>query len=219
MSADRRYPLANDLHGDPLDMPETAAAWRVRRSGTKKARPQIIFGTEGKQLEVPLGVTIDELRAFGCPPGRYRLEAVDGAGKSIPDLVAYTAIGGGEAGDEDGDDEESDRPRELPRNAGALSLVGDEPPLMRALLHIVDTNSRVMEALASAFGQVRPVQHEPMFVERPASAGPTERPDQVIQSVFGGLTSLKSLFDAWQTGTKAGGGGPSSGPTGSGVPS
>src|SRR6516165_8378506 len=88
-----KYELANDLNGNPLDVPEGAVAWRVRRVSGKPGRPQNVYDPEtGRQLEVPLDSTVDDLRDCGCVPGRYRLEAVDGEGKGIAGIIAYTEI-------------------------------------------------------------------------------------------------------------------------------
>ena len=88
-----RYPLANDQHGDPLDVPDEAVAWRVRRANSRPGRPQNVYDPEtGKQLEISLDATIDDLRDQGCGPGRYRLDAVDTDGKTIAGVVAFTEI-------------------------------------------------------------------------------------------------------------------------------
>src|SRR4051812_7618563 len=94
----QRYPLANDVHGNPIELPPEAAAWRVRAGGGRKGRPRMVFdGDTGKQLEVPLGATLDDLEAMGCGPDRYRLEAIDGNGRLLPGVVAFTELGGEEA--------------------------------------------------------------------------------------------------------------------------
>jgi hypothetical protein len=88
-----RFPLATDANGNPLDVPAEAVAWRVRRGGGRRGRPRIVFDNEtGRQLEVPLESTIDDLVDHGCPAGRYRLEAVDRSGHLLPGIVAVTEI-------------------------------------------------------------------------------------------------------------------------------
>src|SRR5579859_8116350 len=88
-----KFPLANDADGNPLEVPANAVGWRVRRGGGRRGRPRIVFDNEsGRQLEVPLDATINDLVDHGCPPGRYRLEAFDGDGKLITGCVAVTEI-------------------------------------------------------------------------------------------------------------------------------
>src|SRR3954470_24587166 len=89
-----RYPLANDANGNPLDVPETAAAWRVRRASGRPGRPQNVYDPEtGRHLEGPLHGAVDDLREAGCGPGRYRLEAVDADSKLLtPSIVAFTEL-------------------------------------------------------------------------------------------------------------------------------
>src|SRR5438874_2694602 len=88
-----KYPLANDVNGNPIDVPENASAWRVRRAPVGTGRPQNVYDPEtGRQLEVALDATLDHLRQCGCGAGRYRLEAVDGESKAIAGIVAFTEL-------------------------------------------------------------------------------------------------------------------------------
>src|SRR5437870_3069496 len=55
-----RFPLAFDANGNPVKVPAHARMWRVRRGGGKRGRPRNVFdATTGRQLEVPLGASID----------------------------------------------------------------------------------------------------------------------------------------------------------------
>jgi hypothetical protein len=69
--AEQRFPLANDIDGNPLDAPEAAVAWRMgRRAG--RGRPQLVFDpSSGPQPEFELDATVDTLRPGG--PGGDRL--------------------------------------------------------------------------------------------------------------------------------------------------
>src|SRR5215831_14631850 len=172
-----RYPLAYDLHGDPLDVPAEAVAWRVRRASGRPGRPQNVYDPEtGRQLEIPLESTVDDLRDHGCGPGRYRLEAVDREGKAIVGVVAFTEVVNGE------DPDSSVAPGRTP-----FALV------LEKLMHAVDTNSRVMEAMAQAFGPVRPVQGAPVVVAD--ATDESMKPEQIAQTV---ASVAKSVADVWK---------------------
>jgi hypothetical protein len=185
-----RYPLAFDLNGNPIDIPEGAVAWRVRRGGGRRGRPRNVFDPEtGRQLEVPLGASIDDLIEAGCPADRYLLYPVDAEGHTLPGVVAVTEIQLG-AGDEDG---------EAPERADRGDIVAQLLATVRAQS---DTLCRALEAAASGYGQVRPAPPAPIVVEQqpPAPEPGSIQPDQIAQIV--GVA--KSVFDSF----KAGGGTP-----------
>src|SRR5207249_134255 len=93
-----RYPLAFDSNGNPVKVPENAVAWRVRRGGGRRGRPRNVFDAEtGRQLEIPLGASIDDLIDAGCPADRYLLYPIDAEGKLLPGLIAVTEVPAGDA--------------------------------------------------------------------------------------------------------------------------
>jgi hypothetical protein len=68
--AEQRLPLANEIYGNPLDVPEAAAAWRVRRRAGR-GRPQSVSCRRDSDdaavaaallLEVNLDASADEIR-------------------------------------------------------------------------------------------------------------------------------------------------------------
>jgi hypothetical protein len=182
-----RYPLANDVHGNPIEVPANAVAWRVRRGGGRRGRPRNVYDAEtGKQLEVPLEATLEELADRGCPAGRYRLEAIDADGRVIPNVVAMTEVPEEAATDEDdGEGKAEGGNATLDK---ALALVGQ----------LVDTNCRAMEAMAGAFGTVRPAHGapEPVIIAQPQQA--PMRPEQLMQTVGQVVQTAKSVFDTWK---------------------
>jgi hypothetical protein len=173
-----RYPLGNDQHGNPIDVPAEAAAWRVRIGGSRRGRPRNVFDPDtGRQFEVALGSTLDDLREAGLPPGRYRLEAVDREGNLLPGVVALTELADGEDDD------------------GAPTSVEMEP-LARMLQTIekqTDTLCRALEAMARAFGPVHPAKLAIVEAEPPA---PVVSPE-VVQGIAG---AVKTVAEAWNLG-------------------
>lgn len=172
-----RYQLANDGEGNPLEVPEGAVAWRVRRGGGRRGRPRIVFDNEtGRQLEVPLEATINDLVDHGCPPGRYRLEAVDGEGRLIAGCVGVTEI-----------PVEADDADEVPASTDKFERH------MLAIERLVDVVCRSQEAMAQAFGPLRPAQAAPMIVE--SSAPGVEKSESEGQLVEFGSAVAKQIMD------------------------
>src|SRR5690349_23195330 len=100
--SETRHPLAFDANGNPLTVPDGACGWRVRRGGGRRGRPRNVFDAEtGRQLEIPLGATLQDLIETNVPADRYLLYPVDAAGQIMPGIVAVTEV---PAGDDDVDD-------------------------------------------------------------------------------------------------------------------
>ncbi len=158
------HPLAYDANGEPLDVPIGAVAWRVRRGGGRRGRPRIVFDNEsGRQLEIPIGGTLADLIDRGCPPGRYRLEAVDGSGHLIPGCIAVTEV----PIEAEADEEEQEINTDTKANLLAL-LARQQSTIERQ----TDTLARALEAAVSGYGEVRPsAPAAPVIVEAPAPTG------------------------------------------------
>lgn len=180
-----RYPLAYDLNGNPLKVPEAAIAWRVRRGGGRRGRPRNVFDPETRrQLEIPIGASVDELIAAGCPADRYLLYPVTAEGHIVPGIVAATEIPEGVGLDE------PDGEAELPNR-----------DLITQLLQTVraqsDTLCRALEAATSGYGPVRPAAPpQPVVFEQPASESQSAsiKPEQIAE-----VASLaKSVFDMFR---------------------
>lgn len=120
------YALANDENGNPIEVPATATGWLVRRHAGGKGRPGAVYDADGRPLVVELGATARELRAHGCAPGPYRLEAVDPNRRPMG-VVAFTEIVGddGAAGE------------------GAAKTAGSEGAAVAALARAVEAMQRV----------------------------------------------------------------------------
>src|SRR4030095_4501277 len=91
-----RQPLANDSQGNPIDLPELAAAWRIRKTTGRQGPQQVIYErSTGAPLLLDIAATGEDLRAAGCDAGKYRLEACDADGASLG-VVAFTEIDDGD---------------------------------------------------------------------------------------------------------------------------
>src|SRR6185312_12359387 len=103
--SETRYPLAFDANGNPLMVPSGAVAWRVRRGGGRRGRPRNVFDAEtGRQLEVPLGATLQDLIETNVPADRYLLYPVDAQGLIMSGVVAVTEVPADESEDVDSSD-------------------------------------------------------------------------------------------------------------------
>ncbi len=74
--------LAFNANGESFDVPATVTAWRVRRMKPRGA-PELVYGTDGRPLTVPIETNIDELRDAVGTAGGYRLDPVNDDGKSV----------------------------------------------------------------------------------------------------------------------------------------
>jgi hypothetical protein len=79
--------LANNIHGEPFEVPAEATAWRVRRMKPKGA-PEVVYGSDGLPLLLPIEAGIEEFRAEVNTPGRYRLDPVKEDQRPMPEAPA-----------------------------------------------------------------------------------------------------------------------------------
>jgi hypothetical protein len=176
---DTRFPLAYDANGNPLDVPEQAVAWRVRRGGGRRGRPRHVFDAEtGRQLEIPLGASLDELIDAGCSADRYLLYPVDAEGRVIPGVVAVTEVPEGASDDADATRAGNATTGEL---SAIVSLIQQQHATIR---HQSEMLARALEATTSGYGRVRPVEPPPVVIEPPAAppdgAG-SFKPEQIAE--------------------------------------
>ncbi len=166
-AASQRYPLAIDSEGNAVEVPPTAVAWRVRKLATKAGRPKLIFDTEtGRPLEVALTATANDLAEHLTESGRYRLEAVDAQGRTLPGCVATTELA-----------IEEETESEAPATLRSLSLMEHMfAQMINSNAKLVDSNTRVMEALAQRFALVSISEPErEQVVATPPVAAPASK--------------------------------------------
>lgn len=84
--------LAFNANGEAFDLPASVTGWRVRRMKPRGA-PELVYGTDGRPLTVPVESTIDELREAVGTAGKYRLDPVNDDGKCVEDVPpAYVQV-------------------------------------------------------------------------------------------------------------------------------
>jgi hypothetical protein len=191
------HPLSHDVQGNPIDIPAQAVSWRVRRVCGRRGPHQAVYDPEtGAPLLVDITATVEDLKQSGCEPGRYRLDACDAEGTPLG-VMAYTEIA----------------PDEASRAAAARGV----PPEMLSLLRetiatlrssnerLTETMVRALEALAGAFGPVRPPKVQIEAVEVPAEALPREAPDYMplLLSVAQQLVPMAAQFLSARAGAGA----------------
>lgn len=182
----RLYPLANDAEGNPIRMPREAVAWRVKQLARRAGRPKLIFDHDtGRALEVALTATSQDLADQVGVSGRYRLEAIDTHGSVIPGCVAIT-----ELWFEDQEDEEQPAAPAV----AAPPVVNSEAmaQLLSLIGTLVQTNSEVMQTMASAFQKIDPNTPPP---EQPQAAAAAGLPPQLAQlAAMGGPMGMLDMF-------------------------
>jgi hypothetical protein len=110
-----QYPLANDEEGNVVEVPALAVGWLVRRHSGGRGRPGVVYDRGGRPLVVPLEATADDLRAAGCAPGSYRLDAISDD-RRLLNVTAYTELTRGVG------DDETAGPASVPRDAEVSAL-------------------------------------------------------------------------------------------------
>jgi len=183
-----QYPLARDANGNPLDVPPEAVAWRVRKLARRAGRPKVLFDAEtGRPLELPITASFDDFVEQVNESGRFRLEPVDAQGRIIPGCVAVTEV----VLDED------DELPSLPRNTSE-----ETAHLHQLVAHLVDANTQVMKAMASAFGSVQP-QLIRNASEPSAADGGASKMIEAINQIGATVSQLAGAYVAYKASTAA----------------
>lgn len=73
-------PLARDQFGNPIELPEGAVGWRIRRR--TGGRPRLVLDSKKQVMLFPLDYSITDVEDI-VPPGNYLLDAVDKAGEPL----------------------------------------------------------------------------------------------------------------------------------------
>jgi hypothetical protein len=184
------YPLAFDASGNPVKVPPNARAWRVRAGGGKRGRPRNVFdATTGRQLEIPLGASIEDLIAANVPADRYLLYPVDGEGTIIPGVIAVT-----EVQTEDDDDDARDEVTSTQAKDPIVATLVHQQETIRSQHDVIKAQSeQLARALASAvsgYAPVRPVAPPPpVIMEAPAAVPPPPAPE--AGGILAGLANVK----------------------------
>lgn len=74
--------LAYNANGEPFELPEAMAGWRVRKLKAKGA-PEVVYGRDGLPLFLPVEADIEDVRREAREVGRYRLDPVDDRKRAI----------------------------------------------------------------------------------------------------------------------------------------
>ncbi len=161
---ENRPPLAKAANGDPIDIPPEVAGWRVRRATGKPGRPRGVSNADtALPLEVPRNATADDLRDH-CAVGRYRLDAIDAEGRLIDGISVFVEIR-----DERSEEERAADPPGAPLDRLLSALERQAETMRHAYEKQTDTLCRAFEAMANAFGPVKPART--FLVEEPSTAG------------------------------------------------
>ena len=165
--SETRYPLAYDANGNPLTVPSDAVFWRVRRGGGRRGRPRNVFDAEtGRQLEIPLGATLQDLIETNVPADRYLLYPVDAQGLIMPGVVAVTEVPAGEGDEEDTTDDRSGLREDS--NNPHVALLARQQQTIQAMASEL---SKSLAAAVSGYAPVRPqapIAPTPIVMEQAA---------------------------------------------------
>lgn len=87
-SANGHPPLARDVHGNLVPIPDGTAAWRLMRQTT--GRPRIVSGPDGQPLRFPLDLDAETLAEM-CGRDTYRVYALDEVGNQLDYVTTVVA--------------------------------------------------------------------------------------------------------------------------------
>ncbi|MGH9884617.1 MAG: hypothetical protein ACREBE_03760, partial [bacterium] len=73
-------PLARDQDGNPIELPDGAIGWRIRRQ--TGGRPRLLLDSKKQPMLFPLDYTIADVEDI-LPPGSYLLDVVDKSGEAL----------------------------------------------------------------------------------------------------------------------------------------
>jgi len=205
MATSGDVPLAFDRNGEPVDVPTTAVAMRVRRASQhgRGGAPAVVW-RDGAPLVCALETTVVGLRELvGDKPGLYRLDAIDEAGRAIANVPAcYCSLG--DVDDAGGSERDPltrtlDTVERLARvNAETMEKLGSQ------LSHLVEAAAKLVAAADSAGVTKR--EREPVVAElvedlEPAPPSPWV---PVIESLAPHVGTLVQAGLAWAA-SKSGG--------------
>jgi hypothetical protein len=80
-------PLAVDPDGHPIELPESSAAWRVRRK--TGGRPRLVLGVDKQPVQLPLSYSLVDLEDI-LAPAEYLLDVVDAKGDAVGITIAVS---------------------------------------------------------------------------------------------------------------------------------
>jgi hypothetical protein len=84
--------LAFNANGETFELPASVTAWRVRRMKPRGA-PELVYGSDGGPLTLPVDATIDDLRDAVGLAGKYRLDPLNDDGKFVESVpAAYVQV-------------------------------------------------------------------------------------------------------------------------------
>lgn len=81
--------LAYNANGEKVALPDEAAGLSVKQMRGGPGAPSTVFGRNGFPLVVDVHATMEDLREALDESGKYRLDAVDGDGKRIPNVQPF----------------------------------------------------------------------------------------------------------------------------------
>lgn len=116
-------PLARDQDGNPIELPEGAVGWRVRRQ--TGGRPRLMLDASKQPLLLPLEYTIADVEDV-VAPGNYLLDVVDktGAPLGVTIGLALGMLRNAESVEPDNENEaETAVPMTLPNTSSEVRLV------------------------------------------------------------------------------------------------
>jgi hypothetical protein len=159
--------FAYNLSGEPFDVPDAVAGWRVRKLKAKSA-PEVVYGLDGIPLVLPVDADMSDLRREVRAEGRYRLDAVDAQWRAVPGCPpGYVCVQ---------PDEPAAPPTPVNRPMPVLAAAD------LAVLEAMRINAELARAVIDRFPMI--LESAAVLLRAADNAGMTRRPPAALEDVL-----------------------------------
>jgi hypothetical protein len=200
-------PLAWSQNGDPIELPQEATLWRVRRlnGGPKGGAPEIVYGVDGLPLTVAIDTTAEDFaEAVERRSGKYRLDSLNEERKALLGVAPAYVMVGGSGGREAPEEDKGTVERMVRTLTDALRTQGAQiTALVDAAARLIASAEQARAAARPETAALVPVTSQPVAAAEPEpvatqAQAPSAPPSNWFEAFVGavGKENLPALVEA-----------------------